>query len=1207
MGEFISKEINNIYLTFLNNDRLQQALDDNYLVLKRENYIGEYATDAGLEEKISTITIINEENLLDLATLCYNNKTKLNDVSTSIESLVENSFLRSEISLIFDGIYIEDITLKEIFFAFKFCQVTSFFQNNRKYFIPEYDAQKIEENPELDSFVDAMLKEFDKLSSILKNIKNITDIDSIEASNISYLSQLLGYESRDVPTLNEEGFRELVKNIIEVYKIKGTNYSFELFFSFLGFSVTIEEFYFDRRKYFSDSDAAAKKIYNNYCTIINPCLNKNSEFLVSENVKFSDIGNQYSLVEFNDLAEEFGPEAVLGYSKLDKNNNLYTGKVYTYFKTNYITYSIRMPDGGSPNTSQIDAIVKYLSFLSPTYILKTIESTKSIPENDNIFFGKFNEEFYFRDLQTGITEDGITSPNTREYIVTAYINKGLGNNTRRNLLFSRNYNYHDSNGNLKLEVGPYPTEVTIQNDFYETIPNTVDLTEIRNTVIANENNNFGIVLDEIITNSEATSVSDYLTLYTTGKELNITKTFKSTFKTIKTVSIIPNLQIFADEAALTTALTTSTFRKKLRRGLLVAVANGTNSWNIKRYGIDKNLIVGKLINGVSSLNGDGASLIFTSLSLAESYLENNFLAFGKKVWISGTKIIYSYEMINYSSAVSPTYVFENYAAWEAYALIHPENIYNNFEFYVKEDSSLYTFIPLYRRKGKKVWFSDLCKLYEFVDGTTDECFMEVPLNGKIEDLPEGYFIIHDGIYPYYDEQEDIDSYIFYNNVHGMRPNIYSSKKNYLLKSDSEIVESINSFFLPFYNNLSDKSKDDLNETFKINSSYSCTTIPDFLENIFLRNEGYTDFAEQQEIINILINYITSLNGYSNNNNYVNILKVLDVFLEYNILKTPVTDFFGEIEFTKELIDWREKYLIDSDPFIYTSGLGARDVVLNKLKASLSFTYGKLNSPINNVSPDSLSKLVNDKYIKEKFPFYDFTNTNGVYTFTIKAVSLDKKFTKQIAVGQTISSDLPVTFLNASFEPIYYRNYKTSINTDFIKISSITRTSDSYIITTATTTNLFNKISNLTDDPQGFLYLNNFKTKVNSTNLIYPNQSYISKESITNEPLEYISFGYDKTIKITIEQPTLEEDILTNDSQLSMSIDSNNLAIEVIDLELDLNNLKEAKKIEIEYIPQEVRMVFSCGNSVVNNDDVVFIFNCGDSSTIADVLIDCGGA
>ena len=82
-----------------------------------------------------------------------------------------------------------------------------------------------------------MMKEFDKLDTIISRSADFASFDDIPDEYVNYLSQLVGFEQSTIDggDLDIIKYKELVKNILDVYRIKGTNYSFELFFNFMGF------------------------------------------------------------------------------------------------------------------------------------------------------------------------------------------------------------------------------------------------------------------------------------------------------------------------------------------------------------------------------------------------------------------------------------------------------------------------------------------------------------------------------------------------------------------------------------------------------------------------------------------------------------------------------------------------------------------------------------------------------------------------------------------------------------------------------------------------------------------------------------------------------------------------------------------------------------------------------------------------------------
>ena len=134
-----------------------------------------------------------------------------------------------------------------LFYCFKYSAIKIFFRQNYRYFLPDFDYEMINSEEKVKLAQEAYMREFDKFSTILEDLGNVVDIDKIQTQYLNYLGQIIGYEREDYRLLTNSTFRELLKNIIEIYKIKGTNYSFELFFNLLGFEIIPQEFYFDKR------------------------------------------------------------------------------------------------------------------------------------------------------------------------------------------------------------------------------------------------------------------------------------------------------------------------------------------------------------------------------------------------------------------------------------------------------------------------------------------------------------------------------------------------------------------------------------------------------------------------------------------------------------------------------------------------------------------------------------------------------------------------------------------------------------------------------------------------------------------------------------------------------------------------------------------------------------------------------------------------
>lgn len=387
--EFINPSLKQVFDTLVGNDDLVNFLKEKGLVLTRQSLYNQIEKKTA-DDMQMYVYLKNVQMFYDIAEILlqYSDQIK----STQIWQLKSHRVAWDDLAGAM-GITSEDLTgeiYHQIMYCYKYCVVSSFFQNNKDRFMPEEDFYNLEQNGAGMAFYDAMMKEFDKLDCVIGKCVEYMDYDQIPWDLLSYLTQLLGFEKS---TLNadediEEKFRELAKNILDIYRIKGTEYSFQLLFNFLGFNIEIREYYFDRRLYYttneagnSETSSADNADYQFYLTVHNPTDNELGDISISETVMPQDLTPQYSLHEFNELCNEYGPAAVLGYTPFyevkDEAGRVigtkeYTGKVYKYFKTNLIYYSVGL-DKGNLNEKQIIAVTKYLDFLTPSYVMRQIE------------------------------------------------------------------------------------------------------------------------------------------------------------------------------------------------------------------------------------------------------------------------------------------------------------------------------------------------------------------------------------------------------------------------------------------------------------------------------------------------------------------------------------------------------------------------------------------------------------------------------------------------------------------------------------------------------------------------------------------------------------------------------------------------------------------------------------------------------------------
>jgi hypothetical protein len=400
---FIDPSLSKVFDTLVNNDKIIDFLKEYGIIITKSRLYDSY-TPEQVEKMEAEIYTSNVSTLYEIAEvlLKYSDVIKENDVWYLLSNKVawdELAYAAGTTPAHFSvDVY------KEIIYTYKYCYAKSFFQNNRDKFLPEVDFNEIEKNGAANAFYDAMMKEFDKLDTIISRSADFASFDDIPDEYVNYLSQLVGFEQSTIDggDLDIIKYKELVKNILDIYRIKGTNYSFELFFNFMGFNIEIKEYWFDRRLYYTTNSAGNEEtsesnngLYEYYLTIHKPSENVLKNIGIAETVSESDYTQQYSLLEFNELCEKYTAAAVLGYSPTypvyNDNGDLigteeYTGKVYKYFKTNVVFYNVSL-DKANPTASQLSSITKYLEFLTPSYVMrKLIVETYSEKSEEPIGF-----------------------------------------------------------------------------------------------------------------------------------------------------------------------------------------------------------------------------------------------------------------------------------------------------------------------------------------------------------------------------------------------------------------------------------------------------------------------------------------------------------------------------------------------------------------------------------------------------------------------------------------------------------------------------------------------------------------------------------------------------------------------------------------------------------------------------------------------------
>ena len=344
---------------------LRNSVDMKFTLLKESIFL--------TTKKINSLaeTLLYNKDVLDEMTI---------DEIVKDSGLIDRSSgkrLRVKISEDLGQKNIKEISYRAIMFAFKYAAVKNFFYGQYRKFLPEYDYDQINASAKTRTFFEATMKELDRLDDAISSMSSAVDIDEIPYKYMEYLASLIGYESEDKNLVKDYVFRDLIKNMIEVYRVKGTNYSFELFLSFLGFNVNIKEYWFDRRFYYKKPESineftkATAKEKNSFIFYLSPLSPEEyipSDLYESYAVFKNEIKGTMDLNLFNKYLRDgkYTIEQLLG---VEEGFN----DPYTYFKTNIVDFdftSFKKENEQEVSEDDIKIINRVFEFLLPIFIKK---------------------------------------------------------------------------------------------------------------------------------------------------------------------------------------------------------------------------------------------------------------------------------------------------------------------------------------------------------------------------------------------------------------------------------------------------------------------------------------------------------------------------------------------------------------------------------------------------------------------------------------------------------------------------------------------------------------------------------------------------------------------------------------------------------------------------------------------------------------------
>lgn len=282
--------------------------------------------------------------------------------------------------------------LKWIYYTYKYYNEEQFFFNNLvEKFVPNYDGEVITSTTHLKIYFDGLGILLDTLDQKIEDLYTLGDIDTVDEKYLQHIAQLLGYQKEDF-SIKSISFRELIKNLIDIYQTKGTEYSFELFFKLLGFDADVREYYWDRDAQNAEQFGSIDKYdYLWYLTTQDPRTRKTQQIGASSTqpiqpINVSDWVLPKDLRDFNTLQQDYSIDQILGFrsSDLDKED------LFTYFKTNFIQFRLNQFYTKQDLTAKdTETILKYVKFLTPIYISSFVE-VATTPYQD--FFEMRNPE-----------------------------------------------------------------------------------------------------------------------------------------------------------------------------------------------------------------------------------------------------------------------------------------------------------------------------------------------------------------------------------------------------------------------------------------------------------------------------------------------------------------------------------------------------------------------------------------------------------------------------------------------------------------------------------------------------------------------------------------------------------------------------------------------------------------------------------------------
>lgn len=275
--------------------------------------------------------------------------------------LVESNtvFFRTEGTSIIKAFYIQGNLVLEATKEF-ICYNNFFKLNYLRHFIPVFDSNLIRANTKLKIMLDSIMTYLDIIYAYKFDIKSIQDINTAKSKYLEYIGTNLGFQrnnnsfSANEIDIYNELYRELLKNLVDLIKLRGTKLSYELFFGALGYDIVIDEFWWNDNNQLIQIDDFA--LDDEEFPIGHPLVGRKKSTFYAYLTDSTPVGNQE--VAFPDprrFANHKNP--------VNKNSKSNYIRPLLFTRDNSIVENI-----GSLSFGKRSAIFEYLDYLKPGYV-----------------------------------------------------------------------------------------------------------------------------------------------------------------------------------------------------------------------------------------------------------------------------------------------------------------------------------------------------------------------------------------------------------------------------------------------------------------------------------------------------------------------------------------------------------------------------------------------------------------------------------------------------------------------------------------------------------------------------------------------------------------------------------------------------------------------------------------------------------------------